>query len=363
MPPLTDPVDHLIETVDDGVATLTMNRPEARNALSAAMSADLEEAIPRLAEDSDIRVVVLTGTGGAFCAGGDVKGFARSDSRRRGGGVGAGPSFEQRVAGLRAATEIVRCLHEMPKPTLAAIPGPAAGGGLSLALACDIRIAAASAKFTTAFAKLGLSGDYGGSFFLPRLVGAAKARELYFTAELVDAPGGRADWLGEPRLCGCRFRSGGQCLEGAPSRLADDRPRLHEAKPQRRRGRFAWRCARYRSRAHDDDLRHRGPPPRRAGVRRQTPTQLPGSLSSDRTRLSPQQLDRLRALLEDLYATMKTQRPRDLLRFPRRGCAHAAAQYAVSMRSALTGSYHQPSGNGDRYVASASRCGLPNLSQ
>ena len=187
MPPLTDAADHLIETVDDGVATLTMNRPEARNALSAAMSAGLEEAIPRLAEDSNIRGVVLTGTGGAFCAGGDVKGFARSDSRRRSGGAGADPSFEQRVAGLRAATEIVRCLHEMPKPTLAAIPGPAAGGGLSLALACDIRIAAASAKFTTAFAKLGLSGDYGGSFFLPRLVGAAKARELYFTADLVDA--------------------------------------------------------------------------------------------------------------------------------------------------------------------------------
>ena len=184
---LTNPADHLIETVEDGVATLTMNRPEARNALSAAMSAGLEEAIPRLAEDSNVRVVVLTGTGGAFCAGGDVKGFARSGGGRQSGGSGAGPTFEQRVAGLRAATEIVRCLHEMPKPTLAAIPGPVAGGGLSLALACDIRIAAASAKFTTAFAKLGLSGDYGGSFFLPRLVGAAKARELYFTAELVDA--------------------------------------------------------------------------------------------------------------------------------------------------------------------------------
>ena len=186
MTALTDPANHLIETVEDGVATLTMNRPEARNALSAAMSAGLEEAIPRLAEDSNVRVVVLTGAGGAFCAGGDVKGFARSGSGRPRSG-GAGPSFEQRVAGLRAATEIVRCLHEMPKPTLAAIPGPAAGGGLSLALACDIRIAAASAKFTTAFAKLGLSGDYGGSFFLPRLVGAAKARELYFTAELIDA--------------------------------------------------------------------------------------------------------------------------------------------------------------------------------
>ena len=187
MTALTNPANHLIETVENGVATLTMNRPEARNALSAAMSAGLEEAIPRLAEDSNVRVVVLTGAGGAFCAGGDVKGFARSGSGRPRSGAGAGRSFEQRVAGLRRATEIVRCLHEMPKPTLAAIPGPAAGGGLSLALACDIRIAAASAKFTTAFAKLGLSGDYGGSFFLPRLVGAAKARELYFTAELIDA--------------------------------------------------------------------------------------------------------------------------------------------------------------------------------
>ncbi|MYJ75450.1 MAG: hypothetical protein F4089_10305, partial [Gammaproteobacteria bacterium] len=115
MAPLTDPTDHLIESVEDGVATLTMNRPEARNALSAAMSAGLEEAIPRLAGDPNVRVVVLTGTGGAFCAGGDVKGFARSSSARRSGsapGVGTGRSFEQRVAGLRTATEIVRCLHE-----------------------------------------------------------------------------------------------------------------------------------------------------------------------------------------------------------------------------------------------------------
>ena len=183
MPP-PDSDDHLIETIADGIATLTMNRPEARNAFSAAMSAGLEEAIPRLAHDPEVRVVVLTGAAGAFCAGGDVKGFARvgrtaADVER--------PGFEQRVAALRAGTEIVRWLHEMPKPTLAAIPGPAAGGGLSLALACDIRIASASAKFTTAFGKLGLAGDYGGSYFLPRLVGAAKARELYFTAELIDA--------------------------------------------------------------------------------------------------------------------------------------------------------------------------------
>lgn len=184
MPPLTDAGDHLIETVANGIATLTMNRPEVRNAFSPQMSAGLEEAIPRLARDPEVRVVVLTGAGGAFCAGGDVKGFARTGSATRGTGRAG---FEQRVAGLRAGTGMVQRLHEMPKPTMAAIHGPAAGGGLSLALACDIRIASASAKFTIAFAKIGLAGDYGGSYFLPRLVGAAKARELYFTADLIDA--------------------------------------------------------------------------------------------------------------------------------------------------------------------------------
>jgi 2-(1,2-epoxy-1,2-dihydrophenyl)acetyl-CoA isomerase len=95
--------------------------------------------------------------------------------------------MEQRVHGLRTGMELSRWLHEMPKPTLAVVPGPAAGAGLSLALACDLRIAVDTAKFTTAFAKIGLSGDYGGSYFLPYLVGAAKARELYFTAELLSA--------------------------------------------------------------------------------------------------------------------------------------------------------------------------------
>ncbi|MFP6796177.1 MAG: enoyl-CoA hydratase [Pseudomonadales bacterium] len=175
--------DHLLETIDRGVATLTMNRPEARNALSPSMMAGLEEAIPRLASDPEVRVVVLTGAGRAFCAGGDVKGFAEapaSSSRR--------PSFDDRVKGLRSSTELVRHLHEMPKPTLAVIPGPAAGGGLSFALACDIRIAVETAKFTTAFSKIAVSGDYGGSYFLTQLVGTAKARELYFSADVIFAP-------------------------------------------------------------------------------------------------------------------------------------------------------------------------------
>jgi len=174
--------EHLIETHDNGVATLTMNRPEARNAMSGPMMEAMQEALPRLAGDASVRVVVLTGAGGAFCAGGDVKGFAAGAS-----GGGGEFNLEQRVQGLRSGMELSRWLHEMPKPTLAVIPGPAAGAGLSLALACDLRIAVDTAKFTTAFSKIGLAGDYGGSYFLPYLVGAAKARELYFTADVVSA--------------------------------------------------------------------------------------------------------------------------------------------------------------------------------
>ncbi len=170
----------LLETVDGGVATLTMNRPEARNALTRPMMAALAEALPRLAADATVRLVVLTGTGNAFCAGGDVKGFARNAA-----GAPATVTFDHKVTDLRARMEVSRWLHEMPKPTLAVIPGPAAGAGLSLALACDLRIAADDAKLTTAFSKVGLSGDFGGSYFLNQLVGAAKAREMYFTAEVL----------------------------------------------------------------------------------------------------------------------------------------------------------------------------------
>jgi 2-(1,2-epoxy-1,2-dihydrophenyl)acetyl-CoA isomerase len=170
----------LIETLEDGVATLTMNRPEARNALTQEMQTALGEAVRRLAVDPAVRAVVLTGAGGAFCAGGDVKGFAADTGRGPGGA-----DVEQRVHRLRAGMETARFLYEMPKPTLAVIPGPAAGAGLSLALACDLRIAADDAKLTTAFSKVGASGDYGGSYFLSHLVGAAKARELYFSADVI----------------------------------------------------------------------------------------------------------------------------------------------------------------------------------
>jgi 2-(1,2-epoxy-1,2-dihydrophenyl)acetyl-CoA isomerase len=173
---------HLLEKIEAGVAVLTMNRPESLNALSGSMMSALRESVPRLAHDPGVRVIVLTGAGRGFCAGGDVKGMAaRADD------TGPPPSLEARAHGLREGMEVSRWLHEMPKPTIAMVRGPAAGAGLSLALACDLRIASDTARFTTAFAKVGFSGDYGGSYFLPKLVGAAKARELYFTADVFNA--------------------------------------------------------------------------------------------------------------------------------------------------------------------------------
>jgi 2-(1,2-epoxy-1,2-dihydrophenyl)acetyl-CoA isomerase len=170
----------LLEVVKDGVAVLTLNRPDRLNAMSQAMLEGLLEALPRLADDSDVGAVVLTGAGRGFCAGGDVKAMAEGTEM-------AGTTLEERAQGLRASMEVSRWVHEMPKPTIAMVRGAAAGAGLSLALACDLRVAGDSARFATAFARVGYSGDFGGSYFLTQLVGTAKARELYYTAEIVDA--------------------------------------------------------------------------------------------------------------------------------------------------------------------------------
>ncbi|HET7876931.1 MAG TPA: enoyl-CoA hydratase [Methylomirabilota bacterium] len=170
----------LLETIKDGVAVLTLNRPDRLNAMSRPMLDGLLEALPRLAEDSAVGVVVLTGAGRGFCAGGDVKAMAEGQEL-------GGTTLEERAQALRGRMEISRWLHEMPKPTIAMVRGAAAGAGLSLALACDLRIVGDSARFGTAFARVGYSGDFGGSFFLTQLVGTAKARELYFTADLLDS--------------------------------------------------------------------------------------------------------------------------------------------------------------------------------
>ena len=168
----------LLETVTDGVATLTLNRPDRLNALSTPMLDGLLEALPRLAADAKVAVVVLTGAGRGFCAGGDVKSMAEGTSLL---------NVNDAVARLRSRMEVSRLLHEIPKPTIAMVNGAAAGAGLSMALACDLRVASESARFITAFAKVGFSGDCGGSSFLSKLIGTGRARELYYTGEPLNA--------------------------------------------------------------------------------------------------------------------------------------------------------------------------------
>jgi 2-(1,2-epoxy-1,2-dihydrophenyl)acetyl-CoA isomerase len=169
----------LIKSFADGVLRLTMNRPEARNALSLELSAALNEALRAAQTERAVRVVVLTGAGGAFCAGGDVKAMAAGRDRDL--------SLTERGARLRARAEAVRLLHEMPKPTVALLPGAAAGAGLALALACDFRLALDSVKITCAFARVGLSGDFGISWLLSGMVGAARARELMMLSPVLTA--------------------------------------------------------------------------------------------------------------------------------------------------------------------------------
>jgi 2-(1,2-epoxy-1,2-dihydrophenyl)acetyl-CoA isomerase len=174
--------DHLLAHVDDHVGVITFNRPERRNALSNDMYEGFGRALPTMAQDPEVRVVMVTGAGGAFCAGGDVKGM--NEANRAGGArPGYASSFDDRVAQLRTWQNMVSlALHRFPKPVVAAVPGAAAGAGLSIALGADLRLAAERSIFVTAFANVGASGDFGGSWFLTRLVGTAKAKELYWTS-------------------------------------------------------------------------------------------------------------------------------------------------------------------------------------
>ena len=177
--------EHLLATIDDGVAVVTMNRPERRNAMSDEMLQALGRTLAALEVDDTVGCVVLTGAGGAFCAGGDVKGMA-SNERREGRATLDGAVRRQRLNHRATAGK----LWDMPKPTIAAIAGPAAGAGLSLALAYDLRYAVDTAVMTTAFARVGFAGDYGGTWFLTQLVGTGKARELYYFSERITAAEG-----------------------------------------------------------------------------------------------------------------------------------------------------------------------------
>jgi 2-(1,2-epoxy-1,2-dihydrophenyl)acetyl-CoA isomerase len=177
-PPDADPC--LRQALSGGVLVLTLDRAERRNALSLPLYESLLAALQAAARDDEVRAVVLTGAGPSFCAGGDVVRMANN--------AGTAPQpFEARLRDLRRRTGICELLHTMPKPTIAMIRGHAIGAGLSLALACDMRYADTTARLRTGFVGVGLSGDFGAHYFLPRLVGAAKARELFFTSPMLDA--------------------------------------------------------------------------------------------------------------------------------------------------------------------------------
>jgi len=182
--------DELLCVIRDRVAIITLNRPEVRNALSDTLSPALRSMIKTCGEDANVNVLLITGTGNAFCAGGNVKGMgAHRDANK------AAMSFDDKVTDLQERQRLLTgTLVSVRKPNIAALPGPAVGAGLAIAMACDIRVAAQSAFVSTGYLRVGLSGDYGIAWLLTRLIGTARARELMFTSEKVDAA--RAEAIG-----------------------------------------------------------------------------------------------------------------------------------------------------------------------
>ena len=183
----TGSVELLCE-IAERVATITLNRPQAKNSLSDDLTPALRRMIRQCGDDADVGALLITGAGDAFCAGGNVKGMAVGTPKSE-------VTLQERIAELsRRQRTLTGALVAVRKPTLAALPGPAAGAGMALALACDIRIAGESAIMTTGYARIGLSGDYGIAWLLTRLVGTSRARELMFLSERIDAR--RCEMLG-----------------------------------------------------------------------------------------------------------------------------------------------------------------------
>ncbi|NLS74015.1 enoyl-CoA hydratase [Bradyrhizobium brasilense] len=175
--------DELLCVIRDRVAVITLNRPDARNSLSDTLTPALRTMIKTCGENPEVGVLLVTGAGKAFCAGGNVKGMGAHRDKKK-----LEMSYEDKVADLQERQRLLTgALASVRKPTIAALPGPAVGAGLAIAMACDIRIAAQSAFISTGYLRVALSGDYGMAWLLTRLVGTSRARELMFTSEKVDA--------------------------------------------------------------------------------------------------------------------------------------------------------------------------------
>lgn len=169
----------ILTHVENRVATLTFNRPDKLNALSRELLFQSIATLKQWGRDPEIGAIVVTGAGRAFCAGGDVGNMAREPETPE--------TLEQKIDGLREAQELSWLLYNLPKVTIAAVNGYAMGAGLGVCLACDLRIASAQAKFGTAYAKVGFGGDFGTTWLLARLAGPAKAKELFFLGDIIDA--------------------------------------------------------------------------------------------------------------------------------------------------------------------------------
>ena len=170
--------EHVLLQVENGIGTLTLNRPEKLNAFAGRMRQEVTEAVQQMADDPAVRVLVITGAGRAFCAGADI-GYMQELTERR-----DLAAFEALVEAGRA---VVSAIRSTPKPVLASLNGPAAGGGANLALACDLRIASDRATIGQTFNRIGMHPDWGGTFFLPRLVGPSRALELVFNGDMIGA--------------------------------------------------------------------------------------------------------------------------------------------------------------------------------
>tara|TARA_A100001015_G_scaffold198509_1_gene221506 strand:+ start:2709 stop:3536 length:828 start_codon:yes stop_codon:yes gene_type:complete len=206
----------LLVSLQSRVLTITLNRPEARNAFSRDLLRAFNSQLLNAEQDPAVRCIVVTGTGKAFCAGGDIKAMSARNAKASEITVDEA-IHRQRVDQRNTAGR----LYKIPKPTLAVLPGAAAGAGLSLALSCDLRIMASTAIMTTAFARVGFSGDYGGTLFMSQLIGAAKARELYYLSDRINAEQalqlGLTNWVVEPGNLNTKTQEIASRLAGGPS--------------------------------------------------------------------------------------------------------------------------------------------------
>jgi 2-(1,2-epoxy-1,2-dihydrophenyl)acetyl-CoA isomerase len=206
------PYEHIDITEDSGITTITLNRPEKLNALAGHMRRDLAEALEAAGAERNIQVVVITGAGRAFCSGGDVAAMADMIERQ---------DAEEFARLLGSARRVIAAIRQMAKPVIASVNGPAFGAGCNLALACDLRIASTGASFSQSFAKVGLHPDWGGTYFLPRLVTPNKACEMFFLGEAMGADEalrlGVVNYVVDPAALEAETRKLAERLRNAPA--------------------------------------------------------------------------------------------------------------------------------------------------